>query len=241
LKSSPRFTDFLSRLARPALWCSIALGLLTLLPPGARAAVPVLDAASPNSGLATAGGTAVTLTGSGFVQTQGMAFTQVAGGTYHTCGIAAADGRVYCWGWNVDSQLGDGSNTDRTTPVAVATAGTPMDGKNIVHIAAGNFHTCAIDDGGLAYCFGNYRLGVIGDSSITGRNAPVAVAAAGTPMDGKNIVHITAGYLHTCAIDGGGLAYCWGWNLYGQLGDGSNTNKNAPVAVATSATPRVGK
>jgi alpha-tubulin suppressor-like RCC1 family protein len=77
---------------------------------------------------------------------------QIAAGVGDTCAIDTG-GQAYSWGYNSNGQRGDGSNTDRTVPVAVHTAGTPMDGKTLTQIA-GYLHTCVIDTGELAYCWG---------------------------------------------------------------------------------------
>lgn len=42
---------------------------------------------------------------------------------------------------------------------------------------------------------------------------------------------IAGGTAHTCALTAGGAAYCWGANQYGNIGDGTKTNRTAPTAV----------
>jgi hypothetical protein len=61
-------------------------------------------------------------------------------------------------------------------------------------------------------------------------------------MDGKTLTQIAVGLGHTCAMDTGGQAYCWGIGGSGELGDGSNTSSNIPVAVTAppgTTTPSV--
>ncbi|MCS6910602.1 MAG: hypothetical protein NZM11_08555 [Anaerolineales bacterium] len=70
------------------------------------------------------------------VTTQTISFVQIAAGGSHTCGLTNT-GLVYCWGWNAYGQLGDGTRTDRWTPVAVSGL------SGAVAITAGAFHTCA--------------------------------------------------------------------------------------------------
>jgi alpha-tubulin suppressor-like RCC1 family protein len=141
----------------------------------------------------------------------------VAAGGYHTCAIKS--GALYCWGYNGYGQLGDGTTTDRSTPVAVTNMGS-----GVTAVAAGAAHTCAIKSGAL-YCWGYNGNGQLGDGTTTDRSTPVAV----TNM-GSGATAVAAGGYHTCAIKSGAL-YCWGWNGYGQLGDGTTSSSSTPVAV----------
>ncbi len=83
-------------------------------------------------------------------------------------------------------------------------------------IAAGDRHTCALTSSGAAYCWGADYYGQLGDGSIQATsNVPVPVAG------GLRFNAIAVGELHTCALTSTGVAYCWGANWYGQLGNGT--------------------
>lgn len=157
-------------------------------------------------------------------------FTAVDNGSGYGCGISS--GKAYCWGANGNGQLGDASTTQRNTPVAVTTAAGILAGKTVTAISAGTSHTCAVANG-LAYCWGLNTNGRVGDSSTTQRTAPVAVTAAAGILSGKTVSTISAGATHSCAV-ANNLAYCWGLNANGQLGDNSLTQRTAPVAVNTA-------
>ena len=180
------------------------------------------------------GGQVVTITGTDF--SQDTKWKQVSGGGWHTCALETG-GRVYCWGNNGNGQLGDNTTVYRPTPVAVSTVdgNGAMNGKTITQITTSRFHTCALDTGGQVYCWGSNDNGQLGDNSTTDRWTPVAVnTTAGTgAMNGKIIKQIIAGDSHTCALDIAGQVYCWGNNVYGQLGDNTTTSRWTPIAVNT--------
>jgi hypothetical protein len=130
----------------------------------------------------------------------------IAAGADHTCALLM-DGTAQCWGRNDFGQLGDGSTTDRLTPVSVSGL------SNAVAIAAGETHTCALLSDGTAQCWGDNGYGQLGDGSTTDSATPVAVSSLG------DAVAIAAGWKHSCALLGDGTARCWGLNDYAQLGD----------------------
>ncbi len=142
-----------------------------------------------------------------------------AGGD-HTCALTSAGG-VKCWGWNGYGQLGDGTNTDRLTPVNVSglTSG-------VTTITAGGYHTCALTATGSVKCWGWNIGGQLGDGTTTDRLTPVTVTGLASGVSA-----IDAGGSHTCAVLASGAAKCWGYNAGGQLGDGTRTTRLAPVDV----------
>jgi alpha-tubulin suppressor-like RCC1 family protein len=143
--------------------------------------------------------------------------TQVAAAGNHTCALTG--GGVKCWGNNEGGQLGDGTTTDRTTPVAVAglTSG-------VASITVGRFHTCALTTGGAVKCWGYNAASQLGDGTTTERDTPVAV-----PNLASGVAKIAAGRAHTCALTTRGGVKCWGHNEVGQLGDGTTSDRTTPV------------
>ena len=154
----------------------------------------------------------------------GLTFTSITAGGFHTCGIATG-GAAYCWGNNSNGRLGAGTNlapkvTFSAQPVKVA------GDKSFTSLTAGSGHTCALDAGGTAWCWGSNIYGQLGDNTESDRIGPVAVAG------GLSFTSLSAGAYHTCGIASGGGAYCWGLNDYGQLGSGGfGPPKRAPVVV----------
>jgi hypothetical protein len=98
----------------------------------------------------------------------GLTFATLSVGSYHTCGITTS-GATYCWGFNAQGRLGDGSTTNRNTPVPVS------GGLTFLSVEAGESHTCGITVGGRVYCWGANFYGDLGDGTFTESHVPVRV------------------------------------------------------------------
>jgi alpha-tubulin suppressor-like RCC1 family protein len=148
----------------------------------------------------------------------GSTVTAVAAGGLHTCAITAG-GAVMCWGDDADGQLGNGASADSATPVATGLTGVKA-------IAAGGAHTCALTSGGGVECWGLNAYGQLGDGTTTNSGKPVPVSGLAS-----GVVAIATGESHTCALTSTGGVQCWGFGLYGQLGNGDIVSSATPVAV----------
>jgi alpha-tubulin suppressor-like RCC1 family protein len=146
----------------------------------------------------------------------------IAAGRRHTC-VLTSVGSVMCWGSNFYGALGDGTTTNRLTPVPVSglTAGVSA-------IAAGDFHTCAVVGGGGVKCWGRNHGGQLGDGTTTQRLTPVDVGALTS-----GVRAIDAGEYHTCVLTNENGVKCWGDNSAGQLGDGTTSRRLSPVDVTS--------
>lgn len=105
--------------------------------------------------------------------------------------------------------------------------------KKWAQIVTGANHTCAITTLGKGYCWGSNTYGSLGNNSTTNSSVPVAIDDSGV-LSGKTLKNIFAGNNYTCAIASDGIAYCWGKNNLGQLGDGTFVNKLVPTAISMS-------
>ncbi|HEV8123035.1 MAG TPA: Ig-like domain-containing protein [Gemmatimonadales bacterium] len=147
----------------------------------------------------------------------GVSFASLYPGGKHTCALTSG-GTVYCWGSNLQGQLGQGNNTNSSVPLQVA-------GFQFTALTGGFSHVCGLTAAGKAYCWGSNSQGELGDGTTTGRNSPVPVSG------GKTFVELSARGTHTCGLTAGGSAFCWGRNTNGELGDGTTSNRTSPVAV----------
>ncbi len=103
------------------------------------------------------------------VSSLGGTATSIAAGQQHTCAMLS-DGAVRCWGFNIDGQLGDGTMTNRLTPVAVINMlGTATSISTIYR------HTCVLLNHGTVSCWGLNANGQLGDASLTDRTTPTIV------------------------------------------------------------------
>ena len=93
-------------------------------------------------------------------------------------------------------------------------------------LSSGGEHTCTILDDGSVSCWGNNSVGQLGDGTTTDSNIPTQTASLGI---GRTAVAISSGGYHTCIILDDGSVSCWGYNWFGQLGDGTNTDRYTPT------------
>jgi alpha-tubulin suppressor-like RCC1 family protein len=155
----------------------------------------------------------------------GAGATAIAAGKNHNCLVTAAGG-AKCWGANDWDQLGDAIDpNDKAVPGDVTGLGS-----GVFALTAGETHTCALTTGGGVKCWGRRGSGALGDGLTTPDTSATPVDVAGLA---SGVIAIAAGSAHTCALKGSGEVLCWGANGFGQLGDGTVTQRNTPVSVAT--------
>lgn len=152
---------------------------------------------------------------------------QVAAQRSH--GLATAtDGAVWAWGDNGAGQLGDDTTTSRDHAAPVST-GNGNGFTGVERVSAGDSHSLALKSDGTAWAWGSNELGQLGDGTTTDRATPVQVVG----LDGsgvlEDLVWATTGYSSNIALTSDGTAWGWGYNGYGNLGDGSTTDRHTPV------------
>lgn len=168
----------------------------------------------------------------------GTTAVEVVAGGNHTC-ARKSDGTVWCWGANGHGQLGDGTITSgapygKPSPVQVTALGT-----SAIEVEPGYDFTCARKNDGTLWCWGNNETGQLGDGTTNAaKPSPAQVPLA------SSVAEVAAGGAHTCARTTNGAVWCWGFNDYGAVGDGTTsgqtcgsvTCKPSPVEVASLGT-----
>lgn len=146
----------------------------------------------------------------------------VAAGYYHLCALGS-DGETYCWGQNVRGELGGGTTDEGSWYIAVRVVG----GHTFISLTSAEFYTCGIATDGTAYCWGTNSQSVLGRGETPGdATRPMPVAG------GHSFRQLAAGEDFACGVALTGAAYCWGWNVWGQLGSGDTVEVHTtPTAV----------
>ncbi|MFA4973685.1 MAG: biotin transporter BioY [bacterium] len=147
----------------------------------------------------------------------------VSAGSDHTCALLNSGG-VKCWGSNHYGQLGDGnSGYDQMETVPVDVVGLSYGGEVL---SAGGDFTCALMTSGGVMCWGENGDGQIGDGTFDDSVVPTDVVDLSS-----GVSLISTGRRHACVVLGGDNVKCWGYNEFGQLGNGTTGNQNTPVDV----------
>jgi alpha-tubulin suppressor-like RCC1 family protein len=141
-----------------------------------------------------------------------MPASSVSLASSHACVVSAGD--VWCWGSNDHGQAGIASDIPQTKPTKVISGA--------IGVAAGSSHTCALMHEGTVRCWGAGWAGQLGDGIIHASNPSGYVTAEQSkPIVGlTDVVTLTAGSKHTCALTRAGRIFCWGDASVGQMGDG---------------------
>ncbi|MEZ4813866.1 MAG: hypothetical protein R3A80_01500 [Bdellovibrionota bacterium] len=153
----------------------------------------------------------------------------------HTCGVK--NNHAYCWGKGEKGELGDGDDTDNTTPNLVRSGSlSPTD--SFIQVTSGYNHACALSAENLAFCWGdnsNVQLGYSSTSSGASEPSTTDVPYPVTDANGSQwkFKQISAGFYHTCGLSENNNVYCWGRNSYGELGDQApQTKSKVPYKVS---------
>ncbi len=117
--------------------------------------------------------------------------------------------------------------TPSASSPAQAVNGAPGDPalSGATQVSVGVNHTCAVASGAL-YCWGVNAYGQLGDGTLVNRLVPTKVAGLSA-----SVTQVAAGDSHTCAALSTGAVKCWGFNLKGQLGNGTTVDSATPVTV----------
>ncbi len=129
-------------------------------------------------------------------------------------------GSIRCWGENYRGELGNGTTTSSSIPVAVSGI------TEALTVSVGDGFACAVLSDGHIKCWGDNEVGELGDGTTTDSSTPVTVSGI------TSAIAVAAGVAEACALLSDGHVECWGDNEVGELGDGTTTNSSVPVAVS---------
>lgn len=139
----------------------------------------------------------------------------VSASEFGTCSLSTGQG-LKCWG----REPGNGTVFDSKVPVDV------MSGVAAATSGGWGF-TCAVTTAGAVRCWGTNTEGALGDSTFASSDVPVGAVGLAS-----GVTALGAGFDHACAVTSVSGVSCWGSNDHGQVGDGSTTNRGAPVIVS---------
>lgn len=152
-------------------------------------------------------------------QDDSVAFRAISAGATHTCALTTG-AEAYCWGDNLEGELGAGNQVETSVPTAVS------GGIRFLTIDAAVEFTCGLATTGEAYCWGRNDTWTLGNAAMKHSLVPVLVTG------GVLFRAVAAGADHACGVAVDGAAYCWGSNTAGQLGTGDTLSSPLPMPVA---------
>jgi alpha-tubulin suppressor-like RCC1 family protein len=172
--------------------------------------------------------------GNGTVNSASSPIQTIMGGTdwkQASCGysfVAAikTDGTLWTWGRDSYGQLGDNGNLSVSTPSQTAASGTDWE-----QVSSGQNFVAAVKIDGTLWMWGQDTYGQLGDGNIISQSSPIQTMAGG-----NNWKQVACGYNHTAAVKTDGTLWTWGYDMYGQLGTGSNISLSSPIQTIAGGT-----
>ncbi|MGM0495363.1 MAG: RCC1 domain-containing protein [Bacillota bacterium] len=153
-------------------------------------------------------------------------------GSSHSSAITS-EGRIFTWGSNSSGQLGDGTTTDKSTPVDISSKFNLNAKEMIIQVSLGHSHSSAITSEGRIFTWGHNFGGKLGDGTTTNRLTPVDITSEFNLNAEETIIQVSLGFFHSSAITSEKRVFIWGENEYGQLGDETTTNNFTPVDITS--------
>jgi alpha-tubulin suppressor-like RCC1 family protein len=147
-------------------------------------------------------------------------WTQISAGVSHSLGVRA-NGTAWAWGSGAQGQLGDNTIVSKSSPVSVVGGFTDW-----TQVSASGTHSLGVRANGTAWAWGCNNQGQLGDNTTVSKRSPVLVAGGFTDW-----VQVSGGNSHSLGLRENGTAWGWGYNGYGNLGDGTTVSKRSPVSV----------
>jgi alpha-tubulin suppressor-like RCC1 family protein len=153
------------------------------------------------------------------------------GGSYSSA--LTSSGRVYLWGYNQFGELGDGTTIDRNLPTEITSSFSLTSGEKINLLSLGHQHSSALTSTGRVFMWGYNFYGQLGDGTTINRNLPTEITSRFSLSAGDKIISVSlSGYLSS-ALSSTGRVFMWGRNLFGELGNGTTTDRYNPTEITS--------
>lgn len=156
------------------------------------------------------------------VQVANGGWSKISAGFNHSLAVKA-DGSLWSWGSNQFGQVGDGSGVDKLAPVRIGTD------NDWVNVSASGSSSFALKGDGTLWSWGHNLAGLLGNGNTVDQPAPVQVLNPGA----SRYVAVSTGGEHTLALQADGTLWVWGFNLYGQLGNGNVADSSVPLQLGS--------
>ncbi|MDD3712799.1 MAG: InlB B-repeat-containing protein, partial [Candidatus Izemoplasmatales bacterium] len=153
-------------------------------------------------------------------------------GNYHSSALSSL-GRVFMWGDNSVGQLGTEAYSVTTLPIIITDVFNLNVAEEIIAMALGGNHSLALTTDGRVFSWGFNFTMQLGDGTNVSRTTPLDITANFALGAGEEITQIVAGNNHSGAVTNLGNVFTFGYNVYGQLGNGNNTNQGIPVKITS--------
>ncbi len=157
-------------------------------------------------------------------------FIKFSTGGSFTLAVLASQ-KIYAWGNNRWGQLGFGTVIDSVKPIEITKYFHLKPEEKVANIYASFRSSNLLTTEGRLFAWGNNEFGQLGDNSTNNHNIPIEVTSKLGLVYGEKISQMTTGGFHTLLVTSLGRVFSWGYNEYGQLGDGTNIYKNVPVEI----------
>lgn len=172
-----------------------------------------------------------------FNLTEGETVVSISLGASHSS-LATSNNRVFTWGYNYNGQLGDGTTTDKVSPIDITLRFNLFEGETVISVSlgSGGYGTSSLlTSKGRLFTWGPNNSGQLGlgTTTVSSNSTPNDITNRISLNEGEVIVDISLGNYHSSIITSNGTIFIWGDNYYGELGNGTTEDNNTPIEIPT--------